>query len=201
MGASSGGVRPQADKRARPLSRLAFRIARPARVFMRARNPCLRLRRRLFGWYVRLVTGSHPIPVGARLLRSGNQHREILGALRRPQDYSRGAIYPRRRGGRERALRDVPKRLDGRPADIATMPPGPKPPGTSGGRDCGTSPVLPELLRAGHRGCSHLWIRLLTGAKPQLRPTFSSLLRASAWSLHIPGSRIGWVSGCGYIRW
>ncbi len=42
-------VRAYADSFARPFDRRAFKIARPARVRMRARNPCLRLRRRLFG--------------------------------------------------------------------------------------------------------------------------------------------------------
>ena len=32
-------------------------IARPARVRMRSRNPCVFARRRLFGWKVRLLTG------------------------------------------------------------------------------------------------------------------------------------------------
>ena len=40
----------QADRRVRPLSRRALRMDRPARVRMRARNPCLRARRRVFGW-------------------------------------------------------------------------------------------------------------------------------------------------------
>lgn len=39
----------QADRRARPLSRRDFSTARPARVLMRARKPCLRARRRLLG--------------------------------------------------------------------------------------------------------------------------------------------------------
>jgi hypothetical protein len=39
----------------RPLSRLALMIARPARVRMRARKPCLRARRRVFGWNVRFT--------------------------------------------------------------------------------------------------------------------------------------------------
>ncbi len=39
----------QADRRARPLARRDFSTARPARVLMRARNPCLRARRRLLG--------------------------------------------------------------------------------------------------------------------------------------------------------
>ncbi len=39
----------QAERRARPLARRDFSTARPARVLMRARNPCLRARRRLLG--------------------------------------------------------------------------------------------------------------------------------------------------------
>ncbi len=46
----------QAESRARPLPRRRLRIMRPARVFIRARKPCLRLRRRLFGWKVLLLT-------------------------------------------------------------------------------------------------------------------------------------------------
>lgn len=45
----------QADSRVRPLARRALRIARPARVLIRARNPCLRARRRVFGWKVRFT--------------------------------------------------------------------------------------------------------------------------------------------------
>jgi hypothetical protein len=44
--------------RARPLRRRAARTARPARVRMRSRNPCVFARRRLFGWNVRLLTGT-----------------------------------------------------------------------------------------------------------------------------------------------
>jgi hypothetical protein len=43
--------------RPRPLRRRAERIARPALVRMRSRNPCVFARRRLFGWNVRLLTG------------------------------------------------------------------------------------------------------------------------------------------------
>ena len=39
----------QADSFARPRRRRFLTIARPCRVFMRARKPCLRERRRLFG--------------------------------------------------------------------------------------------------------------------------------------------------------
>ena len=55
----------QADSLARPRRRRAFTIACPARVRMRARNPCLRERRRLFGWNVRFTvrpSGTDPGP-------------------------------------------------------------------------------------------------------------------------------------------
>lgn len=48
--------RPQAESSSRPLRRRAARIARPARVRMRSRKPCVFARRRLFGWNVRLLT-------------------------------------------------------------------------------------------------------------------------------------------------
>src|SRR5690606_28900467 len=43
---------------ARPLRRRAAMIARPARVRMRSRKPWVLARRRLSGWYVRLLTAS-----------------------------------------------------------------------------------------------------------------------------------------------
>jgi hypothetical protein len=46
----------QAERRVRPLSRRDFSTARPPRVLIRARKPCLRLRRRLLGWNVRFTT-------------------------------------------------------------------------------------------------------------------------------------------------
>jgi hypothetical protein len=54
----SGGA--QAESLARPLPRRAERIARPARVRIRSRKPWVRLRRRLLGWKVRLLTGGLP---------------------------------------------------------------------------------------------------------------------------------------------
>jgi len=48
----------QALSRSRPLRRRAASTARPARVRMRSRNPCVFARRRLFGWNVRLLTGT-----------------------------------------------------------------------------------------------------------------------------------------------
>ena len=49
----------QADSLARPLRRRADRMPRPARVRIRRRKPCLRARRRLLGWYVRLLIIPH----------------------------------------------------------------------------------------------------------------------------------------------
>ncbi len=64
-GWSTGGCEPaperrlaQAASRARPLRRRADRIARPARVRIRRRKPCVLCRRRLLGWKVRLLTSS-----------------------------------------------------------------------------------------------------------------------------------------------
>jgi hypothetical protein len=44
-----------ADRRARPFPRRDASTERPARVLMRVRNPCVRARRRLFGWNVRFM--------------------------------------------------------------------------------------------------------------------------------------------------
>ena len=57
---STRGHRPQTARLLRPLRRRADRIARPARVRIRRRKPCTLCRRRLFGWYVRLLTSSSP---------------------------------------------------------------------------------------------------------------------------------------------
>jgi hypothetical protein len=46
----------QADRRFLPLARRALITSRPARVDMRARNPCLRARFRRLGWNVRFMT-------------------------------------------------------------------------------------------------------------------------------------------------
>ncbi len=50
----------QAASWLRPLRRRPARMARPARVRMRSRKPWVLLRRRLFGWNVRLLTGQTP---------------------------------------------------------------------------------------------------------------------------------------------
>src|SRR5262249_26587521 len=84
-------VRPQTLTRARPFRRLAARIARPARVRMRSRKPCVFARRRLFGWNVRLLTGT---PDSGRAICSG------LWCSGRPHlahsDRNKAALKPRR---------------------------------------------------------------------------------------------------------
>ena len=52
------GRQDQALSWSRPLRLRAARMARPARVRMRSRKPCVLARRRLFGWNVRLLTGT-----------------------------------------------------------------------------------------------------------------------------------------------
>jgi hypothetical protein len=52
------GRQDQALSRSRPLCLRAARTARPARVRIRSRKPCVFARRRLFGWNVRLLTGA-----------------------------------------------------------------------------------------------------------------------------------------------
>ena len=51
---------PQTVRLLRPFERRFDRMARPARVRMRRRKPCFLCRRRLFGWYVRLLTRLAP---------------------------------------------------------------------------------------------------------------------------------------------
>jgi hypothetical protein len=53
-------VEDQADSFSRPLRLRAAKMARPARVRIRWRKPWVRLRRRLLGWNVRLLTGKLP---------------------------------------------------------------------------------------------------------------------------------------------
>lgn len=55
---NGAGSITQADSSARPLRRRAARMARPARLLIRARKPWVRERRRLLGWNVRLLKGS-----------------------------------------------------------------------------------------------------------------------------------------------
>ena len=67
-----------AESFARPLRRRDDRIDRPARVRIRRRKPCFLLRRRLFGWKVRLLTGNSPFSVLGPACRFGSARRPPL---------------------------------------------------------------------------------------------------------------------------
>ena len=54
------------DRRSRPFARRCFRIRRPLRVLIRFRKPCVRFRRRLFGWKVRFIVPDLQEPPGRR---------------------------------------------------------------------------------------------------------------------------------------
>jgi hypothetical protein len=77
------GRQDQALSRSRPLCLRAARTARPARVRMRSRKPCVFARRRLFGWNVRLLTGAP----GKRILAvhlQGSRHSDPRRVLTDP---------------------------------------------------------------------------------------------------------------------
>jgi len=77
------GRQDQALSLSRPLCRRAARTARPARVRMRSRKPCVLARRRLFGWNVRLLTGAP----GMRIVTT-RAHNNV-----RPADSSQATIW------------------------------------------------------------------------------------------------------------
>ena len=60
----------------RPLARRRLRIARPARVDIRARNPCRRFRRRTFGWKVRFTEVREGVRDAVGPCRPPGQYRE-----------------------------------------------------------------------------------------------------------------------------
>jgi hypothetical protein len=60
----------------RPLARRRLRIARPARVDIRARNPCRRFRRRTFGWKVRFTEDREGVWDATDACRPPGQYRE-----------------------------------------------------------------------------------------------------------------------------
>jgi hypothetical protein len=57
------------------LARRRLRIARPARVDIRARNPCRRFRRRTFGWKVRFTRREEMWTAGLRRPRASIEKR------------------------------------------------------------------------------------------------------------------------------
>ena len=85
----------QADSRARPLARRFLSTARPARVLMRARNPCFFARRWALGWNVRFTTSSYGRPAcradaGCHdLCQDADAPRRCTGANRRTCDLAR----------------------------------------------------------------------------------------------------------------
>lgn len=86
----------QALSLSRPLRRRALMISRPARVRMRSRNPCLRERRRLFGWNVRFMgRASLQGPSGTRRAAAG-RGRDFPMRPRRCRGYGsdRGSLWP-----------------------------------------------------------------------------------------------------------
>lgn len=87
---------PYAETRRRPLLRRRLSRARPARVRMRARKPCLRLRRRTFGWYVRFM--GRPEEWGSA---SG---REITGGRRACQRWKSSQTVVARNGFESRKI-------------------------------------------------------------------------------------------------
>jgi hypothetical protein len=80
---------PQAESSERPLRRRAARIARPARVRMRRRNPWVLARRRLFGWKVRLLT------IGLRNCRAQDPGCRRGGRCRPPSEARVFPWFPR----------------------------------------------------------------------------------------------------------
>ena len=105
----------QADSSSRPLRRRAARMARPARVRIRSRNPWVFARRRLFGWKVRLLTAISPL---RELLKILERCSGETGDTRRPTEVSLRSNERRRRGSMKRpecagSLQGTDSRADG----------------------------------------------------------------------------------------
>lgn len=104
----------QAASRSRPLRRRLPRMERPARVRIRRRNPWVLCRRRLFGWKVRLLTGSLR---DLRLKRSTTARRPTVtcsSLFTGAPACAGGRTAPRYARGSERVKR--PGRLGANPA-------------------------------------------------------------------------------------
>src|SRR3990167_7808460 len=111
-----GDRQNQTPSRRRPLARRAASIRRPPTVFMRARNPWLRLRLITLGWYVRFI-GSALLLVSAAtvlLQRAANllprvegcQYIIVISSVRHvsQQDQlvaGRGGFFDRRHIGKQ----------------------------------------------------------------------------------------------------
>ena len=86
---AAGADAGQTLTRARPLRRRAARTARPARVRMRSRNPCVLARRRLFGWNVRLLTGDSRYGCTDKAATPVPQHAEVAPGVAGPENATR----------------------------------------------------------------------------------------------------------------
>jgi len=96
---STGG---QTEMLLRPLRRREDRMARPARVRIRRRKPCTLWRRRLFGWYVLLLTSLSPVCrqwVGSAGPGCGLPAERSVPVVDPHRAPAEGAWRPDRRGG------------------------------------------------------------------------------------------------------
>ena len=91
------GRQDQALSRSRPLRLREARMARPARVRMRSRKPCVLARRRLFGWNVRLLTDApgrgHGAVLSSRFTLLNDAHQGTLNAGVRSSDSPQATIW------------------------------------------------------------------------------------------------------------
>ena len=71
----------ETERRLRPFARRRFRTWRPFLVAIRTRNPCVRLRRRRFGWNVTLIVGS-PAAIERRLRNPDRNQRNPMLSIR-----------------------------------------------------------------------------------------------------------------------
>lgn len=89
--------------RLRPLARRRFSTCRPPGVAMRARKPCVRLRRLLLGWYVRFMRSSHT-GRAVRGVGSSGQSRLRLAAQRSIETKTGGRCQRHRSHRRQQQL-------------------------------------------------------------------------------------------------
>ncbi len=142
----------QALTRARPLRRRAARIARPARVRMRSRNPCVFARWRLFGWNVRLLTGTP----GQRVRSVRPPDPDVRAVhVRKPALAVAGPMNGTRAGCRRSNRRPASSPRPGQAPHWRTYSPG-TPPGRSSSHHAATlrnTSRLPNEHRSRALGC------------------------------------------------
>ncbi len=77
-GLRATGYEEETVRRLRPFARRRFSTCRPFLVAIRTRNPCVRLRRRRFGWNVTLIVGSPAAEEIERRNLDSNQSVQML---------------------------------------------------------------------------------------------------------------------------